>query len=128
MDLLSKLIYKNSRLTGDSENPEMQIEDEDASPGEANLVTSVLRKRKLGPDEPLHAILLDVDVPAALFPSTTPGNSHLYIQPPFPLTEKQLFKLLDVLTEVGIIQPGFAKASKIRGYTALRPPWVRKEV
>ena len=72
----------------------------------------------------LHRPVLDLDMPVRLYPSSTPGHHHLYVDK--PMTWDHYVKLLDVLAEVGLIQPGYASASKDRGYTRLRLPWVRK--
>lgn len=134
MGLLSKLVYKKGTLESDSDELEWPlIVDEDADPTDANLVTSLVKRPVSvfasgvpASGDRKHAVLLDLDIPVVLLPSSSWGNSHLYIEPPVLLTDEQLFKLLDVLAECGIIQRGFANASVARGYTALRPPWVDK--
>lgn len=72
-----------------------------------------------------HKVVLDIDVPAVLIPSSSPSHSHLYIDKdvPWPLYEK----LLRVLAECGIIEEGYAGASIEREYTTLRTPWTIKE-
>jgi hypothetical protein len=35
-------------------------------------------------------------------------------------------RLLRALRDAGVIQPGFARQLKARGFTALRLPWVKK--
>lgn len=72
-----------------------------------------------------HAVLLDLDVPAYLVPSTTPGHSHLYVD--LNLTEEAYFDFLDACAKVGLIEEGYAGASKAKGGTYLRLPWVKKE-
>lgn len=71
-----------------------------------------------------HRPLLDLDFPAALVPSSTPGHHHLYIDK--PMSWDDYVKLLDVLAEVGLLEPGFVSASKQRRATFLRLPWVCK--
>jgi hypothetical protein len=71
-----------------------------------------------------HTIMLDLDVPAKLVPSTTDGHSHLYID--VVLEDTDYARLLRALREAGVIQRGFEKQLKSRGFTALRLPWVRK--
>lgn len=85
---------------------------------EANLVSSLT-------ESGLHAPVLDLDVPAYLVPSTTPGHSHLYIdvEMPWPVYRR----LLRALAAAGIIEEDFYKGSLDRGQTMVRPPWVRKE-
>lgn len=83
----------------------------------ANIVTS---KRADG----RHAILLDLDVPAYLVPSSTPGHSHLYIDA--NLSESDYLTLLDLLRCAGVIEKGYASASKRHRATSLRLPWAKK--
>jgi hypothetical protein len=73
---------------------------------------------------PHHAILLDLDVPAYLVPSSRPGHSHLYIDVSVP--EEDYFNLLDQLARCRVIEYGYASASKQKGGTFLRLPWVKK--
>jgi hypothetical protein len=77
-----------------------------------------------GSPEPRHTIMLDLDVPATLIPSTTPGHSHLYIDVPLEWSKYKI--LLDALAEAGVIELGYASASKARGFSSLRLPWVKK--
>ncbi len=86
----------------------------------ANVNTSQIRN---DPRE-RHMIALDVDVPVQVYPSSTPGHSHLYIEK--PITQPQLIELLGVFSSLGIIEEGYAGASARRGFTCLRLPWVRK--
>lgn len=76
-------------------------------------------------DFQMHRPILDIDFPAALIPSSTEGHFHLYLDK--PMTWKQYRKLLGVLAEVGIIEPGYADASISRGYSSTRLPWIKKE-
>jgi hypothetical protein len=73
-----------------------------------------------------HAILLDIDVPAWLVPSSTEGHSHLYVD--VHCREEDYFAFLDAAAKVGLIQYGYASASKKKGATFLRLPWVKKPV
>ncbi|AYR00953.1 hypothetical protein PP636_gp18 [Arthrobacter phage Hestia] len=75
-------------------------------------------------DTYLHRPVLDIDMPAALIPSSTPGHHHLYIDR--PMTLRQYERLLNVLAEVGIVERGYVSASLDRGYTSVRLPWVKK--
>lgn len=86
----------------------------------ANLICSDLSGRRGA----LHMPILDIDLPAALVSSSTPGNSHLYIGK--AMTWRQYRKLLKALYKAGIIQYGFYAAAKRRGYTSVRTPWTRK--
>lgn len=73
----------------------------------------------------LHEPVLDIDVPIAVVPSSTPGHCHLYLNVP-PVTWDKYTVLLDALADCGIIEPGYADVSKRKGYTAVRVPWVGK--
>ena len=90
----------------------------------ANLVSSIRKDTLPGEEGDRHAVLLDLDVPAFLIPSSTPGHSHLYINK--ALEQDKYFKLLDVLAECGILEQGYVDASKSQGGTFLRLPWVKK--
>ena len=72
----------------------------------------------------LHHPVVDLDVPAFLVPSSTPGHSHLYINVAVPW--EGYLKLLDVLAELGIVEPAYVSHSKEQGQTLVRVPWVRK--
>lgn len=73
-----------------------------------------------------HKLLLDIDIPAQLIPSSTPGHSHLYIDK--EMSEEAWATLLFALSSAGIIEPGYMRASISRGFTALRLPWIKKEI
>jgi hypothetical protein len=86
---------------------------------EANILTSdVLGKPGI------HKLALDIDLPTKLVPTTTPGHWHLYIDHEMPW--EAYVRIIDALAEAGIIEKGYARASKIRGYTSVRPPWLSK--
>lgn len=85
----------------------------------ADLITSQIK------GENVHTLMIDLDVPAQLVPSTTPGHSHLYID--VIMLWPDYLGLLETLAEVGIIEPGYVKASKRRGYSSLRLPWIKKK-
>lgn len=85
----------------------------------ANLVTS-----KLDAGLDMHAPALDLDVPARLVPSSTPGHSHLYIDVPMPWDD--YVRLLTVLADVGILEPNYVSVSIARGASYLRKEGVYK--
>lgn len=82
---------------------------------EANLVTSHAAN-----DPGMHLVCLDIDMPAELLPSKTPGHFHLYIEHKMPW--EKYVTLLRALAEAGIIEEGYANASIAKGCTALRLP------
>lgn len=89
----------------------------------ANVITSKVDLDVAGTT--VHKPVLDIDLPAKLVPSTTPGHFHLFIDK--AMTWEKYARLLDVLADVGIVEPGYVSASKQRGFTAARLPWVKKE-
>lgn len=93
----------------------------------ANLVASWSARNPAGPDghpqfvgvaNDVHLPCLDLDVPARLVPSSSPGCSHLFID--VPVSWDQYERLLDLLSDMGIIEAGYAEASIARGMTMLR--------
>lgn len=127
LGLLSKLAtWKVTHFATDSEGMDKWEDDrvEADLPGGANLVSSKLSDPMWGSSGTRHAVLLDLDVPAYLVPSTRAGHSHLYIDVAVP--EDRYFNLLDALAECGVIENGYASASKKKGGTFLRLPWVKK--
>lgn len=119
--ILSTLVHRKSDLAaGDDYNkPEHAVE---VGAAEANLVTSAIDGAT---GYKSHKLLVDLDVPAYLVPSSTPGHSHLYVDK--AISGDALFAILDALADAGIVERGYAEASRARGYSALRLPWVRKE-
>lgn len=100
---------------------------------EANVVTSIsgdsskgerLLDVDLDTRKGYHRPVLDLDVPAFLVPSSTPGHSHLYIDR--LLNWDAYRQLLTALGRAGIIEDGYVGASIARGHTAVRLPWVPK--
>jgi len=88
---------------------------------DANVVGST---RTDGNGVEKHAVLIDLDVPAWLIPSSTAGHSHLYID--VKAGRSAYFRLLDALAECHVIEKGYAEASKRRGASFLRLPWIKK--
>lgn len=124
MNLLSLLanlrMFKVTKWDEDSSVTYSKEEREPAtSISEANVSTSI---REDAADH--HALLLDLDVPAWLVPSSTEGHSHLYVDVKIPTPT--YYALLDALADAGVIQRGYANSSKHRGGTALRLPWIKK--
>lgn len=71
-------------------------------------------------DDGMHRPALDIDLPCELVPSTNPGHFHLYIDK--ALTLEQYTKVVDVLSEVGILGPMHPGLLRERSMTCLRPP------
>lgn len=77
-----------------------------------------------GEEDRYHAVLLDLDVPAWLIPSSTPGHSHLYVD--LHCHQDDYFEFLEAAVKVGLVEEGYVGACESRGATSLRLPWVRK--
>ncbi len=73
---------------------------------------------------PRHKVVIDLDLPAQLIPSSTPGHFHLIIDK--EMSWGEYTGLLLELARVGIVERGFVSASVSRGHTAVRLPWVPK--
>ena len=122
------------------EEPEYSAEQELLAAGNlygAEVITSWTGDREAPPvttpmdwsalaeaPETFHRPVLDLDFPAVVVPSSTAGHGHLYLDK--VLTWSQYVKLLEVLAEVGILEPGYVSASIAREFTSVRLPWVRK--
>lgn len=74
---------------------------------------------------PLHRIVIDVDHPAHLVDSSTPGHHHLYVEIP-PVEWDKYVKWLEASVEIGLISEGYANACISRGHSDVRLPWIRK--
>ena len=90
----------------------------------ATIAESDVVSSELFGDLDSHAPCIDLDVPAVLVPSSTPGHSHLYID--VPMTWEQYEAILTALADAGVMEQGYYRASKLRKGTHLRLPWVRK--
>jgi hypothetical protein len=88
---------------------------------ECTLVASATGTEDTDP----HYPVIDLDVHCNLVPASRLGHSHLYINHPVP--QEGLFEILDVLAKWGIVESGYAAATKARGYSAVRLPWVKKD-
>jgi hypothetical protein len=134
--LMGKLkLYRVTNWDSDSSHfGESEEVREPATTLDANVVSSLIEETEhdVVGDDPWfgslgrqHALLLDLDVPAHLVPSSTPGNHHLYVDVRIP--EEKYFELLNLLAECGVIQVGYAVSSIAKGGSCLRLPWVKKE-
>lgn len=76
-------------------------------------------------DSEYHKPVIDIDVPIRVFPSTTPGHFHLYID--YNIKWDDYVHLLDAMARAGIVERGYVDASIERGGTHVRLPWIAKE-
>jgi hypothetical protein len=72
-----------------------------------------------------HAVLLDIDYPAYVVPSSTGGHNHIYLDVPDGLSDRQHRRLMKALGKAGVVEKEWAHAN--RHGSALRPPWVTKD-
>lgn len=124
-DLLHRLRHGYVEKFGDSRGGEGQVTlPEIVDPGnpKANIVTS-----KYLHGGARHAVLLDIDYPAYLVKSSTPGHYHLYLDVPGGVAHEDYLLLLSVLSKWGVIEKGYARTSKARGFTSLRLPHIKKK-
>ena len=93
----------------------------------ANVVSSIMRGHTPAPGGggAGHLLpVLDLDVPAVLIPSSTDGHWHLYLDVQVP--DAAYWPMLEALATAGVLEGGYVRASKARGYTSVRLPWVKK--
>jgi hypothetical protein len=93
---------------------------------EANIVSSLLKPILPGAPASRHIVAVDIDWPAHLIPSSTPGHSHLYVEVPGGIAQDAYFDWLDASAKIGLIQKGYAEVARLRGHSDLRLPWVSK--
>lgn len=118
----ANLLKKNDDMQADNYSETITADHDVDHPSKANLITS---KAAEIDGIQYHYPILDIDYEAKLIPSTSPGHYHLYLDK--AVTWESYNRLLTALAECGIIQAGFANASKQRGYSAVRLPHVKKQ-
>lgn len=132
--VLARMNTRKDVISADGYDPYAGRHEIVDSIDEAEVVTSntgeMAPKPKMGwwggtEDESIHRPILDIDFPAALIPSTTPGHFHLYLDKPMGWSKYSA--LLGALATAGIVEQGYAGASLEREYTSVRLPWVKKE-
>lgn len=93
----------------------------DAPLSEANAVASLSPVRGY---HAKHKPVLDLDMNVMVIPSSTRGHYHLYIDREMSWDDYLL--LMRVMEHVGLLQPGYVKASHRTGASWLRLPWIKK--
>lgn len=110
---------------------EPMIDREEADIEHANVVSSLIRTDPkdfyADPNNRRHVLAIDLDIPATLIPSSSPGHHHLYIEVPKGIPHHRYMALLSALADAGIIERGYAEVSIARGHSDLRLPWVKKD-
>lgn len=90
----------------------------------ANSVSSRITSFGTAEKTGQHKVVIDLDMDAALVPSSTFGHHHLLIDK--ALTWDQYQFLLTALMHVGIIEIGYYNACMSRKASWIRTPWTRK--
>lgn len=89
------------------------------------FLVAALPPRQVRASAPSKGVLnLDIYCLYALIPSTTDGHYHLILDVNLPWNKYS--RLLQHAAAAGIIEHGYADASIRRGFSAIRPPWIRK--
>lgn len=112
------VLYDAPRLDIDYDGSQY-LRGEVTSLDDANVVSS-----ELYDDRGRHTVALDIDHPARLVPSSTPGHWHLLID--VTMDWERYREVLIALAGAGVIQEGYMRASLEREGTHLRLPWVKK--
>lgn len=125
--------WKFSFVPAENVEYEPGTDREEADLNRANVVSSEIKgypkdfnAETKAFDLPRHAVLLDIDYPAHLIESSSPGHYHLYLDVPQGVKHADYMELLEVLGRVGVIERGYAEVSIKRGHSDLRLPWVKK--
>jgi hypothetical protein len=113
-------VHNLDDATYDSDDPREVTADLEV----ANVITSMLTGRTDLQGEPMHSLVLDIDHPATLIPSSTPGHFHLLIDKPMHWSTYE--EVLRVLVRARILEVGYVGASIDRKMTDVRLPWIRK--
>lgn len=94
---------------------------------DSNIITSLQdghTVEQIENKDTYHRIILDIDAPVKVVPSSTGGHFHLYIDVAVHWDEYS--ELLDALVNAGVLEEGYVEASKREGYTSARLPWIKK--
>lgn len=115
-----RITYKTTTVTltndyGDKYDSSTRVQSDAA---DSELISSEL----LGSDK--HMPCIDIDMPVRVYPSSTLGHFHLYIDKEMSWWKYK--QLLRALVRAGIVEKGYYRASVHRKATHLRLPWVRK--
>jgi hypothetical protein len=104
-----------------SAKPDMRDREKATSLDDAHVISS-----RYNNGQARHALVIDIDHPSWLVPSTTPGHYHLYVDVPGGIPHETYLYLLGALAQAGVIEQGYNSASHERGHSDVRLPWVQK--
>jgi hypothetical protein len=132
MDVMEKLpewvrtnkFYKAALKPGtQSFDPDYDDHRTEAGPEQANLISSHAFTSVDGVT--YHYPMIDLDLNAALIPSSTEGHFHLYLNR--TISHDKYRKMLEAMVEAGIVQKGILGQFDKYGSTTLRLPHIKKE-
>jgi len=110
------------RVLSENSDEAVKVTPNNSKPDSPSRSTVISSKSRVY--DHLHRPMIDLDLDAALVPSSTPGHNHLYINR--PIDEKQYERLLFVMRDCGLVQPGVYNSFKLNQETSLRIPGVSK--
>lgn len=131
LNLLQKVVtFKVAVFGKDSEDnmvDDPKVRDARPVPAEeANIASSLLKTGRRSIGGRRHIIAIDIDHPAILVDSSTPGHHHLYVDIPGGIPEGAYVEWLEACVKIGLVQPLYVEATRTRGHSDLRLPWVAK--
>lgn len=113
VSMIGRLRYKVPHIDSHTYDSAERVESGEG----ANLIASEC-------DDGMHAPIFDLDYGAYLIPSSTPGNSHLYIEK--KITWAQYENILKAFEAAGLIQEGWVRTARRDKRAYLRLPHIRK--
>lgn len=73
-----------------------------------------------------HAVVLDVDMPAELRPSSTPDHYHFIAYPKKTVPWERMERFMEAAADVGLISRNYLRHCKLRQMSMVRRPGVPK--
>lgn len=126
--VVTNVLYKAKLQPGLGKQSFDEDWDDERTPSsieDATLISSEIFRASEKREDTWHQVLLDLDIPAKIIPSSTPGHGHLYIDK--VLRYEHYYNLLTALRDAGIIESGIVRQFEKHGCTTLRVPHVKKE-
>ena len=120
------VVWNFSFVPGEAEDYEVGIDREETDLAKANVISSEIKAGGIFGSR-RHVVALDIDHPAYLVPSSTPGHSHLYVDIANGVPHEDYMEFLEAAAKIGLIEKGYADVSRKRGHSDLRLPWVTKD-
>ena len=122
MALIGSLTTYKVHHWGASSDDPSTVDREPRPLDESHVVSSRFKNGELV----RHALVIDIDHPAWLVKSSTPDHFHLYVDVAGGIPHEQYIGLLNALADAGVIEQGYAGASRARGHSDVRLPWIKK--